>query len=210
MTIWDLLLPWRNIPALKHARKTIKGLKRERDSIARAHSHAHERADTAGKRARRLETELQQTKRTGYADLAKDLGVSVEDIMDGKIEPMLHEDPQAVYRALDNAKASEIKFRLVKRVNLELRLVIRNLIDGLCLTDLTDAARMFLGGAEPYATPLVMGDKRKVLGKRKTLGLNYPKGEDDEAQAQADQDQAATAEGAASTKAKTGDGEAEV
>ena len=30
MSIWDLLLPWRNVPALKQARKTIKALKRER------------------------------------------------------------------------------------------------------------------------------------------------------------------------------------
>ena len=188
MTIWDLLLPWRNVPALGHARKTIKALKRERDfALSLSRKVEGDMAPLKGKIAH-LETELQQTKRAGLEDVADKLGVSFEDIKDGKIEVLLHDDPQAVYRALDGGKATEIKFRLVKVVNLELRLVIRNMIDTLADCTLTPKAISDMAQAEEYATPRVMETKRKVLGgrKRKTLGLNYAKGKDDEAQAQAE------------------------
>lgn len=102
-----------------------------------------------------VSTELLQTRRAGYADLALRLGVSVEDIMHGKIEPMLHDDPQAVYRALDNAQASEIKFRQVKTVNWELRSVIRQIIDGIGqigqIIKLPGEVNAVLGAAEEYA-----------------------------------------------------------
>lgn len=70
-----------------------------------------------------------------------------------------------------------------KTVNRELRLVIRNLIDGLSHTKLDNEGWALLSLAEPYATPQVMQDKRKVLGhKREPLHLNHPPKEpDDEA-----------------------------
>lgn len=172
MTIWDLLRPWRIAKALDIAET----------ALAHSRKHVHQQ-----------DTELLQTKRAGYDDIAKSLGCSVDDLMDGKIEPMLHEDPQKVYRALDNATASEVKFRLVKVVNRELRLVIRNMIDTLADCTLTPQAISDMAQAEAYATPMVMEDKRKVLGQRgsKTLHLDYAKdtGERDDGAAQAQEDE---------------------
>lgn len=137
MTLLDIFLPW---VSLNEARREVRSLART--------------LRVSRKRVGYLETELLQTKRTGYSGLAKELGVSVEDLMKGQISPLLHDDPRAVYRALDNAQASEIKFRQVKAVNHELRYVIRQIIDGiyrLAGAQLSSDARAFLAGAENYA-----------------------------------------------------------
>lgn len=173
MTIWDFLFPWRNVPALKKARRENNVLRGKANQQFNWRKIAVAEIEALEREKQGLKTELLQTRRAGLAEVAEDLGVSFEDIKDGNIEVLLHDDPQAVYRALDNAKASEIKFRLVKTVNRELRLVLRNIIDGLYLTDLTEEGRMYLELAEPYAVPRVMEPKRKVLR------LNQPKGDDD-------------------------------
>lgn len=209
MTIWEFLFPW---PALRREMKATRSLA-EKLRKARTVAIALDERVVGFQRAEReserrltsTETELLQTKRAGFASIAEELGVSEEDLMDGKIEPLLHADPQKVYRMLDNAKASEIKFRLVKRVNLELRLVIRNMIDTLADCTLTPHAIADFQAAEKYAVPRVMEDKRKVLH------LNLPKGDDDEAQAHLEAGKAGgETEGAASTEAEAGDREAEV
>ena len=103
------------------------------------------------KRIKQLETELLQTQRAGFAQLAKDLDVPVEDLLEGNLKPTLHNDPQAVYRAMDNATATEVKFRQIKVVCGELKYVIGQIIE--CLTDetLTDQNRRVLFDAAPYS-----------------------------------------------------------
>lgn len=195
MTIWEFLFPW---PAVKARKVAETALAHSRRSLRREKKLVASLQETRVITERRLtasETELLQTKRAGFASIAEELGVSEEDLMAGKIEPLLHDDPQKVYRMLDNAKASEIKFRLVKRVNLELRLVIRNMVDTLIGCDLTPQALADLTEAERYAVPKVMKPKRNILH------LKYRKGDDDEAQAHLEGGKAGgETEGAASTE----------
>lgn len=109
------------------------------------------RTPDAEKRVKQLETELLQTKRAGFDQLAKDLDVPVEDLIEGKIEVLLHDDPQAVYRALDNATASEAKFRQIKVVCGELKYVIGQIIERVAVEDLSTSVRSMLHDAASYS-----------------------------------------------------------
>lgn len=184
MTIWEWLFPWGALRREMEATRSLAAKLRHVEGEAKRRSEQFEAelsrtkrgvGREVKKRTGQLETELLQTKRAGFEDVAKALNVPVEDIIEGGIEPMLHDDPQGVYRALDNAQASEVKFRLVKTVNRELRLVIRNILDSLIECDLTPQAVADLGEAERYAVPKVM------LPKRDILHLNHPpkRGSDD-------------------------------